>query len=144
MVVQELYRLGERSSLESERESSVGMFFEMRDSSLSFAAESRPLPGFAESTRGRDIDVKRRPHEGSNINETQRRNLNCCAAYEATFLLSQSQWNSGQTHAGTSISSRNPSLRCHPFMSSCGLRKHRPHMLSQSRRHKYPKVLMQR
>ena len=70
MVVHELYRLGERSSLESERESSVGMFFEIRDSSLSFAGESRPLRGFPESTRGRDIDVKRWPHECFNVNKT--------------------------------------------------------------------------
>ena len=60
MIVQELYFFGERSSLELERESSVGMFFVMRDSSLSFAGESRPLSGVAESTRGRDIDKRRR------------------------------------------------------------------------------------
>jgi hypothetical protein len=57
MVVHELYRLGERSSWESATEAWVGMFFEIRDSSLSVAGESRPLPGFAESTRCRDIDI---------------------------------------------------------------------------------------
>ncbi len=52
MVAQELYLLGERTSSTLVSESSVGMFFVMRDSSLSFAGETRPLSGFAESTRG--------------------------------------------------------------------------------------------